>query len=224
MINKEKNMKYPRALAMEFIGTALIAIAVVGSGWSAVAAGADQITALLVNAIVTGLILAIVIRIGLKTSGSHFNPAVTVVMVGLRKMKAEKGFMYIASQILGAIAGVILANAIFEKTIFGESTISRSGTGVFIGEILATAGLVWIVLRFPKKPELVAVYLPLWIFGAILFTTSTAFANPALTIGRIFTGSPSGIASDSIAAFIGAQLIGALVAIGLDKLVTHPEE
>lgn len=217
-------MKYPRALAMEFIGTALIAIAVVGSGWSAIAAGADQITALLVNAIVTGLILAIVIRIGLKTSGSHFNPAVTVVMVGLRKMKAEKGFMYIASQILGAIAGVILANAIFEKTIFGESTISRSGTGVFIGEILATAGLVWIVLRFPKKPELVAVYLPLWIFGAILFTTSTAFANPALTIGRIFTGSPSGIASDSIAAFIGAQLIGALVAIGLDKLVTHPEE
>lgn len=217
-------MKYPRALAMEFLGTALIAVAVVGSGWSAVAAGADQITALLVNAIVTGLILAIVIRIGLKTSGSHFNPAVTVVMVGLRKMKAEKGFMYIASQILGAIAGVILANAIFEKTIFGESTISRSGTGVFIGEILATAGLVWIVLRFPKKPELVAVYLPLWIFGAILFTTSTAFANPALTIGRIFTGSPSGIASDSIAAFIGAQLIGALVAIGLDKLVTHPEE
>lgn len=217
-------MKYPRALAMEFLGTALIAVAVVGSGWSAIAAGADQITALLVNAIVTGLILAIVIRIGLKTSGSHFNPAVTVVMVGLRKMKAEKGFMYIASQILGAIAGVILANAIFEKTIFGESTISRSGTGVFIGEILATAGLVWIVLRFPKKPELVAVYLPLWIFGAILFTTSTAFANPALTIGRIFTGSPSGIASDSIAAFIGAQLIGALVAIGLDKLVTHPEE
>lgn len=217
-------MKYPRALAMEFLGTALIAVAVVGSGWSAVAAGADQITALLVNAIVTGLILAIVIRIGLKTSGSHFNPAVTVVMVGLRKMKAEKGFMYIASQILGAITGVILANAIFEKTIFGESTISRSGTGVFIGEILATAGLVWIVLRFPKKPELVAVYLPLWIFGAILFTTSTAFANPALTIGRIFTGSPSGIASDSIAAFIGAQLIGALVAIGLDKLVTHPEE
>lgn len=217
-------MKYPRALAMEFIGTALIAIAVVGSGWSAVAAGADQMTALLVNAIVTGLILAIVIRIGLKTSGSHFNPAVTIVMVGLRKMKAEKGLMYVTSQILGAIAGVVLANSIFEKTIFGDSIISRSGNGVFVGEILATAGLVWIVLRFPKKPELVAVYLPLWIFGAILFTTSTAFANPALTIGRIFTGSPSGIASDSIAAFIGAQLIGAIVAIGLDKLITHPEE
>lgn len=217
-------MKYPRALAMEFIGTALIAVAVVGSGWSAVAAGADQITALLVNAIVTGLILAIVIRIGLKTSGSHFNPAVTVVMVALRKMKAEKGFTYIASQTVGAIAGVIFANAIFEKTIFGDSTITRSGSGVFIGEILATAGLVWIVLRFPKRPELVAIYLPMWIFGAILFTTSTAFANPALTIGRIFTGSPSGIASDSIAAFIGAQLIGALLAIGLDKLITHPEE
>ena len=217
-------MKYPRALAMEFIGTALIAVAVVGSGWSAVAAGADQVTGMLVNAVATGLILAIVIRIGLKTSGSHFNPAVTVVMVGLRKMKAEKGFTYIASQTLGAIAGVALANAIFEKTIFGDSTITRSGNGVFIGEILATAGLVWIVLRFPKKPELVAVYLPLWIFGAIMFTTSTAFANPALTIARIFTGSPAGIASESIAAFIGAQLIGALVAVGLDKLITHPEE
>lgn len=217
-------MKYPRALAMEFIGTALIAVAVVGSGWSAVSAGADQFTSLFVNATVTGLILAIVIRIGLKSSGSHFNPAVTVVMVGLRKMKAEKGFMYIAFQTLGAIAGVALANAIFEKTIFGESTISRSGNGVFIGEIIATAGLVWIVLRFPKRPELVAFYLPLWIFGAIMFTASTSFANPALTIGRIFTGSPSGISSDSIAAFIGAQLIGAIVAIGLDKLITHPEE
>jgi hypothetical protein len=217
-------MKYPRALAMEFIGTALIAVAVVGSGWTAVSVGADQVSSLLINAIATGLILAIVIRIGLKSSGSHFNPAVTVVMVGLRKMKAEKGFMYIASQILGAIAGVALSNAIYEKTIFGDSTITRSGNGVFIGEVLATAGLVWIVLRFPKKPELVAIYLPMWIFGAIMFTTSTAFANPALTIGRIFTGSPSGIASESIAAFIGAQLIGALVAVGLDKLITHPEE
>jgi glycerol uptake facilitator-like aquaporin len=217
-------MKYPRALAMEFIGTALIAVAVVGSGWTAVSVGADQVSSLLINAIATGLILAIVIRIGLKSSGSHFNPAVTVVMVGLRKMKAEKGFMYIASQILGAIAGVALSNAIYEKTIFGDSTITRSGNGVFIGEVLATAGLVWIVLRFPKKPELVAIYLPMWIFGAIIFTTSTAFANPALTIARIFTGSPSGIASASIAAFIGAQLIGALVAVGLDKLITHPEE
>jgi len=217
-------MKYPRALAMEFIGTALIAVAVVGSGWTAVSVGADQVSSLLINAIATGLILAIVIRIGLKSSGSHFNPAVTVVMVGLRKMKVEKGFMYIAFQILGAIAGVALSNAIYEKAIFGDSTITRSGNGVFIGEVLATAGLVWIVLRFPKKPELVAIYLPMWIFGAIMFTTSTAFANPALTIGRIFTGSPSGIASDSIAAFIGAQLIGALVAVGLDKLITHPEE
>jgi glycerol uptake facilitator-like aquaporin len=217
-------MKYPRALAMEFIGTALIAVAVVGSGWTAVSVGADQVSSLLINAIATGLILAIVIRIGLKSSGSHFNPAVTVVMVGLRKMKAEKGFMYIASQILGAIAGVALSNAIYEKTIFGDSTITRSGNGVFIGEVLATAGLVWIVLRFPKKPELVAIYLPMWIFGAIMFTTSTAFANPALTIARIFTGSPSGIASASIAAFIGAQLIGAIVAVGLDKLITHPEE
>ena len=217
-------MKYPRALAMEFIGTALIAVAVVGSGWTAVSVGADQVSSLLINAIATGLILAIVIRIGLKSSGSHFNPAVTVVMVGLRKMKAEKGFMYIASQILGAIAGVALSNAIYEKTIFGDSTITRSGNGVFIGEVLATAGLVWIVLRFPKKPELVAIYLPMWIFGAIIFTTSTAFANPALTIARIFTGSPSGIASASIAAFIGAQLIGSLVAVGLDKLITHPEE
>ena len=217
-------MKYPRALAMEFIGTALIAVAVVGSGWTAVSVGADQVSSLLINAIATGLILAIVIRIGLKSSGSHFNPAVTVVMVGLRKMKVEKGFMYIAFQILGAIAGVALSNAIYEKAIFGDSTITRSGNDVFIGEVLATAGLVWIVLRFPKKPELVAIYLPMWIFGAIMFTTSTAFANPALTIGRIFTGSPSGIASDSIAAFIGAQLIGALVAVGLDKLITHPEE
>lgn len=217
-------MKYPRALAMEFIGTALIAVAVVGSGWTALSIGADQVSGLLINAIATGLILAIVIRIGLKSSGSHFNPAVTVVMVGLRKMKAEKGFMYIASQILGAIAGVALSNAIYEKTIFGDSTITRSGNGIFIGEVLATAGLVWIVLRFPKKPELAAIYLPMWIFGAIIFTTSTAFANPALTIGRIFTGSPSGIASSSIAAFIGAQLIGALVAVGLDKLITHPEE
>ena len=96
----------------------------------------------------------------------------------------------------------------------------RDGSNLFVSEVIATAVLLWIILRFPKRDDLVATYVPIWIFGAILFTSSTSFANPAITIGRIFTTSMTGIAPESVLAFIVAQLIGAGIGLTLARNVT----
>jgi glycerol uptake facilitator-like aquaporin len=99
----------------------------------------------------------------------------------------------------------------------------RSGSNLFVSEVLATAGLVWIILRFPKRDDLIAIYAPLWIFGGILFTSSTAFANPAMTIARSFTTSITGIANESVLAFIIAQLIGASIGLAAAMYITNPK-
>jgi len=102
--------------------------------------------------------------------------------------------------------------------------IDRSGSNLFVSEVIATAVLLWIILRFPKRDDLVSLYAPLWIFGGILLTSSTAFANPALTIGRVFTTSITGIAPQSIFAFIVAQLLGAAIGLLIARNITNPRE
>ena len=176
-------MKIQRAVGMEFLGTAILGFAIVGSGIMATNLTSDGSLRLLINAISTGIGLAVVIRVGMKVSGSHFNPAVTLVMFYLKKIDTHSSFFYISAQILGAISGVATANFIFDQSIVNRSMILRSGPNLFISEVIATAVLLWIILRFPKRDDLVALYVPLWIFGGILLTSSTAFANPAITIG-----------------------------------------
>jgi glycerol uptake facilitator-like aquaporin len=177
---------------------------------------------LLINALATAVGLAVVIKIGMKTSGAHFNPVVTLVMVILKKISKEVATLYIAAQVLGAVLGVGIANLFYDKDFLIQSSILRDGSNLFVAEIFATAVLIWIILNFGKKDELIAIYVPIWIFGAILFTSSTSFANPAITIGRVFTNSITGIALDSVPLFVLAQFIGALLGLLLAKSLTSP--
>ena len=214
-------MKIQRMISMEFLGTAILAVAIVGSGHMAINLQADSGMVLLINALATAIGLVLVIRIGMKVSGSHFNPAVTLVMLMLKKITPQLSLFYITAQIVGAITGVGFANLLFDQKALDQSSIERSGSNLFFSEIFATAVLLWIILRFPKRDDLIAVYVPLWIFGAILFTSSTSFANPAITIGRIFTNSVVGIAPESVIAFILAQLIGAGLGLLAAKNITN---
>ena len=213
-------MKQKRAIGMEFIGTMILAVAVVGSGHMAASLAQDGGVRLLLNALATALGLAVVIKVGMKTSGAHFNPAVTLVMAILKKISNELAALYIAAQVLGAVLGVGIANLIYDQSFLKQSTIIRDGSNLFFSELFATAVLVLIILTFRKKDELIAIYVPIWIFGAILFTSSTSFANPAITIGRVFTNSFTGIALDSVLLFVVAQFIGALVGLVVAKNLT----
>jgi glycerol uptake facilitator-like aquaporin len=214
-------MRNQKAFAMEFLGTMILAIAVVGSGHMAALLTPDDGTKLLINALATAIGLAVVIRIGMKVSGSHFNPVVTLVMLYRKKVDLKTAAFYISSQITGAIIGVGIANFIYEQSFFEVSQIKRDGPNLFVSEVLATAVLLWIILRFPKRDDLVALYVPLWIFGAILLSSSTSFANPAITIGRTLTNSITGIAPASILLFITAQVIGALLGMLVAKNLTN---
>jgi glycerol uptake facilitator-like aquaporin len=213
-------MNQKRAIGMEFIGTMILAVAIVGSGHMAATLAQDGGVKLLINALATALGLAVVIKVGMKTSGAHFNPAVTLVMVILKKISNQAAALYIAAQVLGAILGVGIANLIYDQSFLRQSTIIRDGSNLFFSELIATSVLVLIILTFRKKDELIAVYVPIWIFGAILFTSSTSFANPAITIGRVFTNSFTGIALDSVLLFVVAQFTGALVGLVVAKNLT----
>ena len=213
-------MKQKRAIGMEFIGTMILAVVIVGSGHMAASLAQDGGVRLLINALATAVGLAVVIKVGMKTSGAHFNPAVTLVMVILKKISNELAGLYIAAQVLGAILGVGIANLIYDQSFLKQSLIIRDGSNLFFSELFATAVLLLIILTFRKKDELIAIYVPIWIFGAILFTSSTAFANPAITIGRVFTNSFTGIALDSVLLFVVAQFIGALVGLVIAKNLT----
>lgn len=217
-------MRNQRAYAMEFLGTMILAIAVVGSGHMAAFLAEDAGTKLLINALATAIGLAVVIRLGIKVSGSHFNPAVTMVMLYLKKIDVQSAFAYIFVQILGSVLGVGVANFIFEQSFFEISQIQRDGSHLLVSEILATSVLLWIILRFPKRDDLVALYVPFWIFGAILLTSSTSFANPAITIGRTLTNSFTGIAPASVILFIIAQFIGAVLGMVVAKNLTNPSK
>jgi glycerol uptake facilitator-like aquaporin len=217
-------MKQQWAVIMEFLGTAILAVGIVGSGHMLTSLGADNGLELFVNALATAFALAIAIRIGMKISGSHFNPAVSLVMLLLKKIKFKIFLLYVVAQTLGAISGTILANFMFNQQVLAQSEISRDGSNLFLSEIFATMVLLWIILRFPKRDDLVAIYVPLWIFGAILFTSSTSFANPAITVGRVFTSSIVGIAPASVLLFIIAQLLGGLLGLLVAKQITNPDK
>jgi len=206
-----------RAPAVEFIATALLALAVVGSGFMASDLTQDLALTLLINALATAIGLAVAIKLAAGISGAHLNPVVTLVMIFQKRIAPVQAFFYIVAQIAGAIGGVLIANYIFAEKVIQSATQLRSGSNLFVAEIIATAGLLWIILANLKNSSAIGVYVPLWIFSAILFTSSTSFANPAITISRSFTDSFTGIALESTQAFILAQLIGAGLGVALAK-------
>jgi glycerol uptake facilitator-like aquaporin len=198
-----------KAPAAEFVSTALLALAIVGSGHMASGLTDDLALTLLINGLAIAAGLAVAIKLAAPISGAHLNPVVTLVMAIYQKITMVKGLFYVLAQVSGATSGVLIANYLFDENFMQTANQLRSGTNLFVAEIIATAGLIWLILANLKKPEVIGVYVPLWIFSAIFFTSSTAFANPAISIARSFTDSFTGIASASVPAFILAQLIGA---------------
>ena len=206
-----------RAPVAEFIATALLALAIAGSGFMASDLTQDLALTLLINSLATAIGLAVAIKLAAGISGAHLNPVVTLVMIFQKRIELVQAFFYIVAQIAGAIGGVLLANYIFGEKVIQSATQLRSGSNLFIAEIIATAGLLWIILANLKNSSAIGVYVPLWIFSAIFFTSSTSFANPAITISRSFTDSFTGIALESTPAFILAQLIGAGLGVALAR-------
>jgi glycerol uptake facilitator-like aquaporin len=214
----------PRRLTAEFIGTAVLLAAVVGSGIMAERlAGGNQALALLGNTIPTGAILIVLILMFGPISGAHFNPAVTAAFLVRGDIGVRDSGLYIMVQILGGVAGVFAAHFMFEAEIFQTSTRVRAGPAQFGSEIVAAFGLVAAILgtlRF--RPEAVAYAVGLYITAAYWFTASTSFANPAVTIARTLTDSFSGIRPLDAPPFIVAQFIGAMLAVWLFKWLLAP--
>ena len=198
-----------KAPAAEFVSTALLALAIVGSGHMASGLTDDLALTLLINGLAIAAGLAVAIKLAAPISGAHLNPVVTLVLAIYKKITMAKGLFYVLAQVSGATSGVLIANYLFDENFMQTANQLRSGTNLFVAEIIATAGLIWLILANLKKPEVIGIYVPLWIFSAIFFTSSTAFANPAISIARSFTDSFTGIAIASVPAFILAQLIGA---------------
>ncbi|MCV2370722.1 aquaporin [Roseateles oligotrophus] len=205
-------------LLAEGLGTALLLAIVVGSGIMAERlSGGNVAVALLANTLATVWGLYVLIEIFGPLSGAHFNPAVSLAMTARGELAPSLALPYIAAQLLGALLGAWLANAMFELPLLQYSTKLRGGTGQYLAEGVATAGLLLVILRAPagRASSLVASY----IGAAYWFTSSTSFANPAAVFGRMFSDSFAGIAPLSAAGFVIAQLLGAAAGLGLHQLL-----
>ena len=205
----------------EFLGTFALVATVVGSGIMAEnLAGGNAAIALLGNTIATGAILYVLITIFAPISGAHFNPAVTLVMLALRELSLMGSILYISAQIAGGLCGTFLAHFMFEQEILQLSGNERSGLAQYGSEVIATIGLVLTILLGRKfRADQVAMLVGLYITAAYWFTSSTSFANPAVTIARTFSDSFSGISISDTPFFILAQIIGAFMALLLSHIL-----
>jgi glycerol uptake facilitator-like aquaporin len=208
-----------RRLFAETLGTALLLAVVIGSGIMAERlAGGNVAIALLANTLATVGGLYILIEVLGPVSGAHFNPAVSLVMALRGALPKPLLAPYVVAQLVGAVLGAWLAHAMFDATVLQLSTKVRGGTGQWIAEAVATAGLLLVILRAPAPR--VAAMVACYIGAAYWFTASTSFANPAAAFGRMFSDTFAGISPASVPGFVAAQLfgafIGALVHRGLD--------
>jgi glycerol uptake facilitator-like aquaporin len=198
----------PRRLFAEVLGTALLLAIVIGSGIMAERlAGGNVAMALLANTLATVGGLYILIEVLGPVSGAHFNPAVSLVMAVRGALPKALFAPYVLAQLIGAVLGAWLAHAMFDASILQFSTKLRGGTGQWIAEVVATAGLLLVILRAPAPR--VAAMVACYIGAAYWFTASTSFANPAAAFGRMFSDSFAGIAPASVPGFVAAQLVGA---------------
>ncbi|MBS27458.1 MAG: aquaporin family protein [Alphaproteobacteria bacterium] len=203
-----------RRLAAEFIGTAFLLATVVGSGiMGETLSGGNDAIALLGNTIPTGAILVVLILVFGPISGAHLNPAVTLSFLVRREISPGMALAYVIVQVVAGLLGVFVAHLMFGEPSFTPSLHARTGLGQWTGEFVATFGLLAAILgslRF--RPEAVPYAVGLFITAGYWFTSSTSFANPAVTIARSLTDTFSGIRPEDAPMFILAQLIGALVA------------
>jgi len=202
----------------EWLGAAFLLAAVVGSGIMARKLTGDDALALLCNTLPTGAILAVLILVFGPLSGAHFNPAVSIGFALRGELAWSAAAIYIAAQVLGGLVGVWAAHLMFELPIWQFSITQRTGPGQWLAEAVATVGLLLTVFGcVARQPQSVAYAVGLYITAAYWFTASTSFANPAVTIARSLSDTFAGIAPAGVAAFIAAQLAGALAAVGVSR-------
>ena len=222
---EDMHVKLRKSLT-EAVGAATLLLVVIGSGVMATNISDDVGVQLAINSAATGLILYILITLLGPISGAHFNPVVTVIELFKKNISATLAAAYLLAQIVGAVIGVALANLIFKLPIIEISQKDRTGAELFVSEILATAGLVFIIFTAiahkseAKIPVLVGAY----ISAAYFFTSSTSFANPAVTVARTLSDTFAGIAPSSVLPFIAAQIIGAALGLVLSTFLTSQKQ
>jgi glycerol uptake facilitator-like aquaporin len=220
----------PRRLLAELFGSALLVAVVVGSGIAAQRLSPGQVgLQLLENSTTTVFGLAVLILVFGPVSGAHFNPVVSAAdwLLGRRAGVGLLGrdvLAYTAAQLLGGTAGAVLANAMFERAPLQLATTARSSPGLWLGEVVATAGLIAVIFALARtgRASLSAATVASYIGAAYWFTSSTSFANPAVTVGRMFSDTFAGIAPASAPGFVAAQVVGGLLGAGLIQLL-YPE-
>lgn len=219
-----------RPLVAEFVGTALLVTVVVGSGIAAAQLSPDDVgLQLLENSVATALGLAVLILLFGPVSGAHFNPVVSAAdwLLGRRADSGLTGgsvAAYSAAQVTGGIIGAVLANVMFDRVAVEISTKDRFTTGHLVGEVVATAGLIALIFALARtgRAALSAAAVGAYIGAAYWFTSSTSFANPAVTVGRMFSDTFAGIAPTSVLPFIAAQCVGALIGLAL-VIILYPD-
>ena len=214
------------AIVAEAVGSFFLFATVVGSGIMAERlAGGNVAIALLGNTLATGAMLFVLITMFGPISGAHFNPAVSLVMVLRREISARTCLAYILVQLAFGIAGVWAAHLMFDLPVIQFSTKARTGTGQWAGEAIATFGLILTILGTARhRPGWIPASVALYITSAYWFTSSTSFANPAITIARSLSDSFAGIAPANAPGFILAQLSGALLSMALAQYLFSPDQ
>lgn len=209
-----------RRVGAEALGTAVLLCAIVGSGIMATDLTDDVGVQLLLNALSTIAALGVMIWALGPISGAHFNPAVTLVALSRRELPLAEAALYVVAQVLGGAAGAAVANLMFTLPALQPSTQPRDTANLWLGEVVATAGLIGLIgaLTRSGNGRLGPIVVPAWIGAAYFFTSSTSFANPAVTIARSLTDSFTGIAPAGVAAFIAAQLVGAAIGAVLTEV------
>lgn len=212
--------------AAELLGTAALVAIVVGSGIQATELTRDVGVQLLANSLATVFGLGILILLFGPVSGAHFNPVVTLAewwtaRRGGDGVRAREVAVYVPAQLAGAIAGAVLADAMFGEPLVKWSTHDRSAGHLLLGEVVATAGLILLIFGLARTDRLrfAPVAVASYIGAAYWFTSSTSFANPAVTVGRTFSDTFAGIAPGSVPGFVGAQLVGGVVGLALVALI-----
>lgn len=213
-----------RRLLAEGLGTALLLYIIVGSGIAAESLSSDAGFRLLAHALVVGIGLGVLIALFQAVSGSHFNPSVTLAFWRSGDVDGTTGTAYVASQLLGALVGVGAANLSFGEPAFAVSSTARNGFGLVLAEGIATFVLVLVILALVRigRPSVIPVAVGGWVAAIVFATSSTGFANPAVTVSRIFTDTYTGIAPASVWGFLVAQLAAALLAVPVATLLLAP--
>jgi glycerol uptake facilitator-like aquaporin len=213
-------MEFKKYLA-ELLGVAGIVAAVLGAGYMVENLGAQGGVGLALIAVAVGVSLVIGITVLGPISGAHLNPAVTIAMLANKAIGAKDAVLYIVFQMAGGVVGAITANLMYEKAIVSANDTVRAGSGQLVGEFVATMGLVFIVLVLVhlKHGMWIAPSVALWVLGAHFFTSSTSFANPAVTFGRGFSEALTGIEWGSVPGFVALEVLGGLAALALFKFL-----